>query len=91
KKLYEQNGETLPNNTYDILSYPQYTKKELERAIKLVGEGIGLDLVKYEKFADLIKEISSEVSNMPKIKLADDEEDKDYSYFYYVGVFKTIG
>lgn len=73
------------NSLRDILTYTKYDREKLRFVLSKIGQGINLSKAKKEN----VEKISSVVSAlMPKEEIPDSEASKDYSYFFYKGVFE---
>jgi uncharacterized protein (UPF0248 family) len=73
------------NSLRDILTYTKYDREKLRFILSKIGQGINLSKARKEN----VEKISSEISDlMPKKEIPDSDASKDYSYFFYKGVFE---
>jgi hypothetical protein len=73
------------NSLRDILTYAKYDREKLRFIMSKIGQGINLSKARKEN----VEKISSEISAlMPKDEIPDSDASKDYSYFFYKGVFE---
>lgn len=72
------------NSLRDILTYAKYDREKLRFILSKIGQGINLSKARKEN----VEKISREISDlMPKEEIPDSDASKDYSYFFYKGVF----
>jgi hypothetical protein len=76
------------NSLRDILTYTKYDREKLRFILSKVGQGINLSKARKEN----VEKISNEISAiMPEQEIPDSDASKDYSYFFYKGVFEKSG
>lgn len=76
------------NSLRDILTYAKYDREKLRFVLSKIGQGVNLSKARKEN----VEKISNEISAlMPKEEISDSAASKDYSYFFYKGVFEKSG
>ncbi len=75
------------NSLKDILTYSKYDREKLRFVFQRIGLGINLsnsNESNLKNVSDFIK------NNHPSIEITDEEASKDFSYFFYKGVFQEL-
>lgn len=84
---FKRTNKEESNSLTDILTYSKYDREKLRFVLQRVG--LGLNLSKAEqRFKDQVIDFIKE-QNLGEI--SDDAAHNDYSYFFYKGVFDTMG
>lgn len=86
-KFKRDSGEES-NMLNDILTYSKYDREKLRHVMSRVGLGLNLSNAKQTQIDSLSKFISD---NQQEEEIPDSEAYNDYSYFFYKGVFKSLG
>lgn len=76
------------NSLRDILAYTKYDREKLRFVLSKIGQGINLSKTRKENVEKIAYEISA---LMPEQEIPDSDASKDYSYFFYKGVFAKSG
>jgi hypothetical protein len=83
KKIAREESNTLK----DILTYSKYDRERLRFVFQRIG--LGINLSNSDK-SNLINVSTFIKDNRPSIEITDEEASKDYSYFFYKGVFQEL-
>ncbi len=76
------------NSLRDILTYSKYDREKIRFVYNKIGQGINLAKEKKEQ----VDRVSDYVrDNTPTFEIDDVNAHDDYSYFFYKGVFETLG
>jgi hypothetical protein len=87
-KFKESVGEKS-NSLRDILVYSKYDRDKLRFVLQRVCLGVNLSKAEEEELKDIEVYIKDKLAEMKEIP--DAEAHKDYSYFFYKGVFENLG
>lgn len=84
---FKRNTKEESNSLTDILTYSKYDREKLRFVLQRVGLGINLSKAE-QRFKDTVIEF---IKGESLKEISDDAAQNDYSYFFYKGVFDTMG
>jgi hypothetical protein len=75
------------NSLKDILTYSKYDREKLRFVLHRIGLGVNLSDSNQNNMNNMLSFIKN---NYPSIEITDDDANKDFSYFFYKGVFQEL-
>jgi hypothetical protein len=85
---FKRDSDEESNMLNDILTYSKYDRERLRHVLSRVGQGVNLSNAKQSNINQLYKFIHY---YQQEEEIPDSEAYNDYSYFFYKGVFKSLG
>ncbi len=84
---FKKNADEQSNSLKDILTYSKYDREKLRFVFHRIGIGINISNSNESNMKNMLDYIKQ---NHPSNEISDDDANKDYSYFFYKGVFREL-